>query len=609
MSKVFNSYSLPIIELQTSHQTQQQIREFAAVYNDISPKYEPIEPLAPRNPPLFSKPIQGYYQLESTLYEIRGKSQAEINAQAEKVFARISKEMRKDANEMLQVVHTHPRALSLVSPEILTKEFVAEAIQRNYKVYDALPLEWQQDKHLALLYAKEALNQAECHNIGKDEHGRTLGAHLPLFNPNCPLELIAEDLYKEAAKRVLERGSGLTENTPEQKYVTMGAAFSTMLLLQSIKPELQERIPQLEKEILTEHKETLLSKARVPIDKSDWVFELCEKHNMPEYAQEFCEAAWQNKCAQMVSIARSDIGTLGDFAKELQDCPKHILAAYVNPETFEPYPTDSLTLEASKLAKEAAQLAEQDMLTNSVYVGLRAFKMSEISVVQENFDFENIVKKAAERASICQAGELWAAPQPISGRYPYEYPSYLSQMNSQNREYTEMEKFINNSPRLSALYHSEIQRLQTERQNWTPQEQEWHRLQQLAYQKVQGDRQLDYEIIQCVKNNPNGEYSKHLDVADYLNRRAEYLFCYSSARENSANIQAFQQYLSAVPEAKALITAVDAKHLESQFAFSYDPYQSGVSQDVMDYLQSKRDVEQEFGFKEWEDQGRSRDDD
>jgi hypothetical protein len=155
MSKVFNSYSLPIIELQTSHQTQQQIREFAAVYNDISPKYEPIEPLAPRNPPLFSKPIQGYYQLESALHEIRGKSQAEINAQAEKVFARISKEMRKNANEMLQVVHTHPRALSLVSPEILTKEFVAEAIQRNYKVYDALPPEWQQDKNLALLYAKK----------------------------------------------------------------------------------------------------------------------------------------------------------------------------------------------------------------------------------------------------------------------------------------------------------------------------------------------------------------------------------------------------------------------------------------------------------------------
>ena len=607
MSKIFNSYSLPIIELQTARQTQQQIREFAETYDSINSNYEQLEPLRPKNPPLFSKTFNNCQAVESALHKIEGKNQASINAQAEKIFARMSKEMRQDSEKMLTMIQRHPRTILFAAPEILTKDFVLKAMAKNPKVYDVLPPEWQKDKDLALQYAKAALNNAEYHNIGKDEHGRSLGAHLPALNPNCPLESIADELYKGAAKTVLERGSGLTKNTIEESHVIMGAHFATMVLLQNRVPELQERIPQLEKEMLLEHKDALFSKALIPIDQSDWLFELCEKHNMPDYAQEYCEAAWKNKCVSMMRAAQYDIGKLGDFPKELQDCPKHILAQYVDPKTFKPNPDDSLLLAAKTMAKEAAQLAEQDRLSLNVYKGLRVFQMSEISVVKENFDFEAVVKQTAERASFCQAGELWSAPEPISGKYPPQYPSYLGQMNAQTAHCKAMEDFIATSPRLSELYHSELQRLQTERQNWTPQEQEWHRLQQLTYQKVQGDKQLDYEIIQCIKNNPNGEYSKHLDVADYLNRRADHLF--SNMFGNQAEIQAFQHYLADCPEAKALITSVEAKHLENPFKFDYGQQKSTISQDVSDYLHNKTQeitsLEAEFGL-EPDMSGRSR---
>lgn len=82
----------------------------------------------------------------------------------DKVWENLSESLRKNREAMLALVTIYPSSLTQAAPELLTKEYISEAMHRNPSVYDYLPEEMRVNSNVVDLF-KDSLMAA---NMGQN---------------------------------------------------------------------------------------------------------------------------------------------------------------------------------------------------------------------------------------------------------------------------------------------------------------------------------------------------------------------------------------------------------------------------------------------------------
>ena len=70
----------------------------------------------------------------------------------DKVWENLSESLRKNREAMLALVTIYPSSLTQAAPELLTKEYISEAMHRNPSVYDYLPEEMRVNSNVVDLF-------------------------------------------------------------------------------------------------------------------------------------------------------------------------------------------------------------------------------------------------------------------------------------------------------------------------------------------------------------------------------------------------------------------------------------------------------------------------
>lgn len=324
---------------------QKQRNVLANLQEEHIKNYQPLKPQTTEKPSFLTRRIDNARQAIDKLQHIKGKSPAEISTKAHKIFGSISDSMRKNPQEMLTLIAEYPRAISLVDPEILTKEFALKALERTPRIYDLLPEDLQKDQDIINKHIEMAIKKPHYMDIENSlSSGFSINAAIPNISSLCPVDKWrTQDNYVAAAEKAwCANGINTLFRDPGgDRHITVGA---TTVLMGYFQGRTQLDFDSLNAKALSNCHQNMLQ-AVYPNAVTNWqaydssLKRFALRHRMPELITQYEEAAWHN----YIKKAQQDPSRLKAHEEIIkQNAPEKIKNEYFRKTSHSPTATQPM---------------------------------------------------------------------------------------------------------------------------------------------------------------------------------------------------------------------------------------------------------------------------
>lgn len=252
------------------------------------------------------------------------------NEEPNKVFSKMSLELRQDEKVMTDLMIRHASAYLYVHPSINTDELRQNAIRNNPSVYHFLSNEERETKELLDIYRESMLNHS---SIRKIDVTTEMIIPKQQFDEKANREkLFSEKKYHDAYESIALDGPYLKDSMLEMQsrnIFKQDVAFIAIARL--LNPELQERFLEIEKDVWKEHPERVdelakNNRQKMDIDQAlNTIEEKC-----PEYQpviQEKQKEYWKERETELLGIQEKEVMKQEISKQErqlLEEARKHI---------------------------------------------------------------------------------------------------------------------------------------------------------------------------------------------------------------------------------------------------------------------------------------------
>lgn len=547
--------------------TATEVKTIADISREVNAEYIPLDaPTKPFIPPL-GKRYDTAQELSDALSEVKGSSPEELNRKAKQIYARASKELTSNAEEMLKLAKNHPRALALADSKIMTEAFCIEAVQLNKKSYDVLPKEMQQNEQVALNYFRQTMDST--HTIFLDtDFAEGTCVDVVKYNPNCPLDKIAPYVYDDVVRDALD-GQRLPYHQPTRTHDyrnNLGSAIVLVATLKDAAPNLEKEFSEIEKKAITEHtsKEDFKPNYSFSPSRIDATPEgmLVQKHLSLETQKHYTNQQWEEYCQRHQDSFPGKIheSFLDMFKTE---CPPEIANKYFDLEQGITRPTDKSISQDIKTAQAMQQSFEKDPFSCSKESILRALETGPRPFIKRHFDFEGYMKFAAQQADRVKHDELRMPLSEMRNGWR-TYSNAQEAIYAEKREWSDFAKTLHDKhPEYYKMFATEMNRQSEIRQHMTREERDQKELKQMSFKNPDGCEQLDKIMAKALENNSAKIETAGIDAKEYFEQRAEW-FSQNLRYGRNHDIDNFKTFLQAHSEVKDVV----ANKLE-QMGFSH----------------------------------------
>lgn len=219
---------------------QHEIALAKELIREISQEYPPLAPIPAKDPPFLGPK---YRTAEDAITAL---SQNTNPARENTLFSRITNDMRNNPQEMLKLIQEHPRAFSLIGPDLQNKEFYLQALAANHRVYDLLPEEMLRNPDILNQYRESLFANPIEVAIDKNDWGH-IYMSVPVISERCQIEdLVTESGYKKLLQDAAA-GKGLSQTKGDDFH--RGHTLGAILAMKALRPEAEEMFLKAEREV------------------------------------------------------------------------------------------------------------------------------------------------------------------------------------------------------------------------------------------------------------------------------------------------------------------------------------------------------------------------
>lgn len=315
------------------------------------------------------------------------------------VWGNLSDELRNSKDEMLKLVTVHPEGLAQASPSIMTKEYIAEAMHRNPKVYDVLPTQMQKNHNVIDIYRDSLINPIIPNNTYQVVDGVSIAGYQ--VNPNCPTnQLYSPEAYQKVFEQILLQGGTSPAIGPDMGYHTaIGPALTYLAMARETQSHFAASYDQAEKEAFENVKEALKEKAcsREGYELIDRLEQWGRARNIDIPIQEWRHEADIKYCQEVVEYASH----LGEPNCNISTAIAHVvnMTGEIDSSTWEQHFDASTfwTQVGTELGKlEAEELVFADTALAGMYNPSAAYEIQTLRREMENPEYGALIAEGRQ---------------------------------------------------------------------------------------------------------------------------------------------------------------------------------------------------------------------